>query len=197
MNDIDLARHLKCRLTPFSGSGVVQEVMQLSAGAARRLLKELVSETIEAPNNHIVARLVAARLLSKEFNFRRDQMMANVGEGESFNAKMAKGLEPGSLLPFNLTDYREALEYANSQASLYEGLEGDGEEGSEDAPKRGRKGGTFDKVKEYMLDNPDTFEKSNKADDVAKTISEILDVPETTTLQYVYKCRRLRKQGEI
>jgi hypothetical protein len=197
MNDEDLARHVKCRLTPFSGSGVVQEVMQLSAGPARRLLKELVGETIETPNQHIIVRLVAARLLSKEFNFRRDQMMANVEPGESFNAKMAKGLEPGTLMPFNLEDYREAVEYANSQAALYAGLEGDAEGGDDDASKRGRKGGTFDKVQEYMLDNPDTFEKSNKADDLAKTIAEILDVPETTTLQYIYKCRRLRKQGEI
>ncbi len=48
-----------------------------------------------------------------------------------------------------------------------------------------------------MLEHPETFDKANKADELAKEISKELDVPESTTLQYIYKCRRLRKQEEI
>jgi len=197
MTDVIEAHIKNARITPWSGSAVVQEVMGMKAGPVRRLLKDLVGDPIEAPSDHIVARLVTAKLVMVEFNHRKSCLTADLEDREApINPKLMKGKEWTSLLPFNLQDYQEALEYANQNAVHYRGIEPEGEEG-EEQPTRGRKGGTFAKVQEYMLDNPETFDKANKADAVAKKIAEELDVPETTTVQYVYKCRRLRKQGEI
>lgn len=191
--------HLTTRISPFSGNGVVQEIMGMKAGPVRKLLKELVIESIEAPADHIVARLAAGKLAMKEFAYRKELAMVGQVEDKPYNPKIGAALgETGSLLPFSMDDYKVALEYALANAPLYEGLEPEETDENGDA-KRGRRsgGGTFGVVQEYMLANPETFEKHNKADVVAKTIAEELDVPETTAVQYVYKCRRLRKQGEI
>lgn len=195
MNEI-LSQHLKnSRLSAFCGSSAVQEVMSMDAGASRRLLKALVDTSIEPPNDFILARLIAARLVQVEFNHRKATITEGLVQDTPIGPKQLKGREASSLLPFNVRDYQEALNWATAKVDEFRPLVAEDEDG--EPVKRGRKGGTFEKVKEYMLDNPETFEKSNKADEVAKKIAELLDVPETTTLQYVYKCRRLRKQEEI
>ena len=195
MTDI-LEDHIKdARITPFSGVTAIQEVMSMSAGPARRLLKALVDTTVELPDDFIVARLAAAKLVDIEFKHRKESILEGIIDDGPVNPKLIKGREATSLLPFNLRDYQEAVRWAKSVADDYRPFEGEGDDG--EPVKRGRKGGTFDKVKQYMLDNPETFDKANKADEVAKVISEKLDVPESTTVQYVYKCRRLRKQEEI
>jgi|AntRauTorckE6833_2_1112554.scaffolds.fasta_scaffold20296_3 hypothetical protein len=189
-------QHIKnSRITPFSGSGVVQEIMGMKAGPVRRLLRDMVEGPFETPTDHIVARLATCKLVLIEFKHRKESITEGIDEDAPVNHKHIKGREWTSMLPFTLKDYMEAVEYAKAEAVKYAGLVSD--EDGEGGAKRGRSGGTFNKVQEYMLDNPETFDKSNRVDELAKKIAEELDVPETTTVQYIYKCRRLRKQGEI
>tara|TARA_S200002703_G_scaffold132563_2_gene120432 strand:+ start:2338 stop:2919 length:582 start_codon:yes stop_codon:yes gene_type:complete len=164
---------------PSSFTAAVQATMSLRANDARRFLKDLVKESIEAPSSAIVVRLAAAYLVQLEMKHRLANDFAS------------------SLLPFTLGDYHNALEYAKANESKYIGVEDDEETDEEGQKKRGRKGGTFDKIRDYLLDHPEMLEKAFKAADAVTVLVEELEIPENTCLQYLYKCRRLHKTGEL
>ena len=152
----------------------VQEVMTMKAQAVRRLLKDLFSEPVEAPDA-VLSRLVTGRLVQNEMRFR----IQNKGQ---------------TLLPFTLADYREALEYAKGEEAnhraVYEG--GEATEDGEEAPKRGRSGGTFETVKAFYLEN-----RTMDPKEAAATLAKDHGLSENTAKVYFYKCRKMEKQGEL
>jgi hypothetical protein len=152
----------------------VQEVMLMNAQAVRRLLKDMFSEPVEAPDA-VLSRLITGRLVQNELRFR----IQNKGE---------------SLLPFSLADYREALEYAKSEEvghrAVYEG--GSDDSDGEETQKRGRSGGTFEVVKAFYLEN-----RSMDPKDAAATLAKDHGLSENTAKVYFYKCRKMEKQGEL
>lgn len=171
MSATDVLERHGISTTSFSRG--VQEVMIMNAQAVRRLLKDMFSEPVEAPDA-VLSRLITGRLVQNELRFR----IQTKGE---------------SLLPFSLADYREALEYAKSEEAGHRAVyEGSDASDSEDAPKRGRSGGTFEVVKAFYLENRNMDPK-----EAAETLAKDHGLSENTAKVYFYKCRKMEKQGEL
>lgn len=171
MSATDVLERHGISTTSFSRG--VQEVMIMNAQAVRRLLKDMFSEPVEAPDA-VLSRLITGRLVQNELRFR----IQTKGE---------------SLLPFSLADYREALEYAKSEEAGHRAVyEGSDASDNEDAPKRGRSGGTFEVVKAFYLENRNMDPK-----EAAETLAKDHGLSENTAKVYFYKCRKMEKQGEL
>jgi hypothetical protein len=171
-----IARH---GLPTTSFAKAVQEVMDMNAMAARRLLSDLVDFKVEHPGSFAVTKLAAAFLVQTEVKFR----LQNGGE---------------TVMPFNEADYRDALAYAVEHAPEHERVyavqEADGaaEPVEGDAPKkRGRKGSVWPMVVEFFKDNPDL-----SPNDAAKALAE-KGLNESSARVYWYKCIKMNKAGEL
>jgi hypothetical protein len=167
-------------LETTSFSNAIRTVMNMKASPVRKLLKALVKEEIELPNDIMTTRLATAWLVQEEMKFRRDSEFTS------------------SLLPYHPADYANALEYANEKRPLYAATEEETEEGEETPKKskKGKKGGVFDKVHAYLADHAEMLEKGYKAADAANRVAEEVGIPLNTALVYLYKCRKMNKRGE-
>lgn len=179
-------KHLKNRQNIKSFSLAVQEVMDMKAVKVKSLLKDLIVEPVELSHSAVVNRLAAAYLIQVEMKHRVNNDFTS------------------SLLPFHIADYKDAIAYGKEKEPIYSRILPEESEDGEDGEvvvkvkgKRGRKGGTFDKVKDYVKENPDMLEKSYDAKKATQKIADDLEIAYNTALNYLYKCRRLHKTGDF
>lgn len=171
-----IAKHLQLGKQPVrSFTAAVRTVMDMNGVNAKRLLKDLIDTTVEVSNDSaMVCKLAAAQLVQTEMKFRlsHDNM---------------------SLLPFNIHDFNEAMKFGRDNAGDYERVRLD-EEG--EPIKRGRKkgSGTYGLYENHFEDNPKDLDRDAK--DVAQELADKFDVAYNTSLNYIYKIRRIKNQEE-